>query len=127
MRTLSVDWPGIASVAQEKSLETSAALLVVDALSHFSGLDGDSENDSGAARSSMKPLQETEAQGSGVLTIRHERKSWGEIGDAGRGSSAFGEPADTLLTLRRPQGNSRPSIRKIERISRFEGLRAEAP
>ena len=30
------------------------------------------------------------------------------------------------MTLRRPQGNSRPSIRKIECISRFEGLPAEA-
>jgi hypothetical protein len=74
----------------------------------------------------VKPLQETAAQGIGVLTIRHERKSGGEIGDAGRGSSAFGGAADTLLTLRRPQGNSRPTIRKIECISRFDGLPAEA-
>lgn len=121
-----MDWPGIARLARDKCRETSARLLVVDTLSHFSGLDGDSENDSGAAITSMKPLQETAALGTGVLTIRHERKSGGEIGDAGRGSSAFGGAADTLLTLRRPQGNGRPTIRKIECISRFEGLPAEA-
>ena len=123
---IGMDWPSIAKMAREKCREASAVLLVVDTLSHFSGLDGDSENDSGAAITSMKPLQETAAQGIGVLTIRHERKSGGEIGDAGRGSSAFGGAADTLLTLRRPQGNSRPTIRKIECISRFEGLPAEA-
>ncbi len=123
---IGMDWPGIARIAREKCRETSAVLLVVDTLSHFSGLDGDSENDSGAAITSMKPLQETAAQGIGVLTIRHERKSGGEISDSGRGSSAFGGAADTLLTLRRPQGNGRPSIRKIECVSRFEGLPAEA-
>ena len=123
---IGMDWPGIARLAREKCRRTSAVLLVVDTLSHFSGLDGDSENDSGAAITSMKPLQETAAAGIAVLTIRHERKSGGEIGDAGRGSSAWGGAADTLLTLRRPHDNGRPSIRKIECVSRFEGLPAEA-
>jgi hypothetical protein len=113
-------------LASEKCRETSAVLLVVDTLSHFCGLDGDSENDSGSAVTSMKPLQDIAAQGPAVLTIRHERKSGGEIGDAGRGSSAFGGAADTLLTLRRPQGNTRPTVRKIECISRFDGLPSEA-
>jgi hypothetical protein len=123
---IGMDWPAIAKLALAKCRELSAVLLVVDTLSHFSGLDGDSENDSGAAITAMKPLQEIASQGVAVLTIRHERKSGGEIGDAGRGSSAFGGAADTLLTLRRPQGNGRASIRKIECISRFEGLPAEA-
>jgi hypothetical protein len=109
---MGLDWRGIASLVLEKCRETSAALVVVDTLSHFAGLDGDSENDSGAALTSMKPLQEAAGQGIAVLSIRHERKSGGEIGDAGRGSSAF--------------GNGRPTIRKIECISRFEGLPTEA-
>ena len=121
-----MDWPGIASVATAKCREVKAVLLVVDTLSRFCGLDGDSENDSGAALTAMKPLQEASAQGIAVLTVRHERKSGGEIGDAGRGSSAFGGAADTLLTLRRPEGRTRPTIRKIECVSRFEGLPAEA-
>lgn len=123
---IGMDWPAIAKIALDKCRETSAVLLVVDTLSHFCGLDGDSENDSGSAVTSMKPLQETAAQGIAVLTLRHERKSGGEIGDAGRGSSAFGGAADTLLTLRRPQGNTRPTIRKIECVSRFDGLPSEA-
>jgi DnaB-like helicase N terminal domain/AAA domain len=121
-----MDWPAIAKLSLEKCRETSAVLLVVDTLSHFCGLDEDSENDSGTAVTSMKPLQEIASQGIASLTVRHERKSGGEIGDAGRGSSAFGGAADTLLTLRRQQGNGRPTIRKIECISRFDGLPAEA-
>jgi len=119
-------WSDIAKIAIKKCREVGALLLVVDTLSHFCGLEGDSENDSGAAIACMKPLQEAAAVGIAVLTIRHERKSGGEIGDAGRGSSAFGGAADTLLTLRRPEGRTRPTLRKIECVSRFEGLPSEA-
>ncbi len=120
------EWSAIAKIALEKCKQVGAVLLVIDTLSQFCGLDADSENDSGSATASMKPLQEIASQGIAVLTVRHERKSGGEIGDAGRGSSAFGGAADTLLTLRRPQGNRRPTIRKIECVSRFDGLPAEA-
>jgi len=124
--TMGMEWPAIAKAVAAKCQQVGAVLTVVDTLSHFAGLEGDSENDSGAAIACMKPLQEIAAAGTAVLTIRHERKSGGDIGDAGRGSSAFGGAADTLLTLRRPEGNTRPSLRKIECVSRFEGLPAEA-
>lgn len=120
------EWPEIARIAADKCRETAAVLLVVDTLSHFAGLDGDSENDSGAAIACMKPLQGVATSGTAVLSIRHERKAGGELGDSGRGSCAFGGAADTLLTLRRPEGRTRPTIRKIECISRFEGLPATA-
>jgi hypothetical protein len=120
------EWTAISKIATDKCRQVGAALLVVDTLSHFAGLDGDSENDSGAAITCMKPLQEAAAAGIAVLTVRHERKSGGEIGDAGRGSSAFGGAADTLLTLRRPGGHTRPTLRKIGCVSRFEGLPGEA-
>jgi hypothetical protein len=121
-----LEWPAIARLAAEKCKQTEAVLLVVDTLSHFASLEGDSENDSGAAIASMKPLQQVAATGIAVLTIRHERKSGGEIGDAGRGSSAFAGAADTLLSLRRPEGRTRPTLRRIESISRFDGLPSEA-
>jgi hypothetical protein len=121
-----LEWPAIVRLVVDKCKQTEAVLLVIDTVSHFAGLEGDSENDSGAAIACMKPLQEAAATGIAVLTIRHERKSGGEIGDAGRGSSAFGGAADTLLSLRRPEGRTRPTLRKIECISRFDGLPAEA-
>lgn len=123
---LGMEWPAIARIALEQCVKVGAVLLVIDTLGQFCGLDGDSENDSGSATASMKPLQEIASKGIAVLTVRHERKSGGEIGDSGRGSSAFGGAADTLLSLRRPAGNSRPTIRKIECVSRFDGLPAEA-
>jgi hypothetical protein len=121
-----MEWPAIARIAIEKCKEIGAVLLVVDTVSHFAGLEGDSENDSGAAITCMKPLQGAAASGIAVLTSRHERKSGGEIGDAGRGSSAFGGAADTLLTLRRLEGRTRSTLRKIGCISRFDGMPAEA-
>ena len=123
---IGLEWVAIARIAGQKCRETNAVLLAVDTLSHFARLDGDSENDSGAALACMRPLQEIAAAGPAVLTIRHERKSGGEIGDAGRGSSAFGGAADTLLALRRPEGHTRPTLRKIECVSRFEGLPTDA-
>ena len=73
-------------------------------------------------------LHRTSAAASGiaVLTIRHGRKSGGDIGDDGRGSSAWGGAADTLLSLRRPEGRTRPTLRNIECVSRFDGMPAEA-
>jgi hypothetical protein len=125
-KVTALEWPEIARLAVEKCRQVNAVLLVVDTLSHFAGLEGDSENDSGAAIACMKPLQAAAATGISVLTSRHERKSGGEIGDAGRGSSAFGGAADTLLSLRRLAGRTRSTLRKIECISRFDGLPAEA-
>jgi hypothetical protein len=123
---IGLDWPGTASLATAKCREVKAVLLVVDTLSHFAGLTEESENAAGAALTAMKPLQAAAAEGIAILTIRHERKSGGELGDAGRGSSAFGGAADTLMALRRVEGQGRPTIRKIECVSRFEGLPAEA-
>lgn len=121
-----MEWTAIARMATEKCKAVGAVLLVVDTVSHFAGLEGDEENNSGAAMACMKPLLETAASGIAVLTIRHERKSGGDIGDAGRGSSAFGGAADTLLSLRRPEGRTRPTLRKIECVSRFDGMPSEA-
>jgi hypothetical protein len=121
-----MEWSAIARMATEKCKEVGALLLVVDTVSHFAGLEGDSENNAGAALACMKPLHEAAANGIAVLTIRHERKSGGDIGDAGRGSSAFGGAADTLLSLRHPEGRTRSTLRKIECISRFDGLPEEA-
>ena len=79
-----MEWPVIAKLAGDHCGKVKAKLLVVDTVSHFAGLEGDSENNSGAAITCMKPLQAIAASGTAVLTIRHERKSGGEIGDAGR-------------------------------------------
>jgi hypothetical protein len=41
------------------------------------------------------------------------------VGDATRGSSALPGAADVVLSLRRPEGNSRKSLRVLQSLSRF--------
>jgi hypothetical protein len=45
--------------------------------------------------------------GLAVLMLRHERKGGGEVGESGRGSSAFAGAVDVILQLKRPEGNTR--------------------
>ena len=80
---------------------------------------GDSENNSGDALAAMQPLQHAAAEGISVGLSRHERKSGGDVGDSGRGSSAFAGAVDIVLSLRRPEGHSRKTVRVLQALSRF--------
>jgi hypothetical protein len=99
-----------------------AKLLIVDTLPQFAGLKGESENSSGAALEAIQPLQALAAQGVGVLIVRHDRKAGGDVGDSARGSSAFGGAVDIILSLRRGEGNSPPTVRVIQGIGRFDDI-----
>ncbi len=123
--TVGLLWWVVASEAVAECKRRGARLLVIDTMGQFTGLQGDSENNSGDALSAMKPLQEAAAAGIAVIVIRHERKSGGEVGDSGRGSTAFGGAVDTVLSIRRPEGNSRPTLRIIQGLSRFSEVQDE--
>jgi hypothetical protein len=112
-------WPDIAGEAIAKCKSVGAGVLIVDTLSQFAGLVGDSENNSGDALAAMQPLQHAAADGIAVGLSRHERKSGGDVGDSGRGSSAFAGAVDIILSLRRPQGHSRKTVRVLQALSRF--------
>ena len=118
--TRGVDWPDVARAAVNKALEFEAGALLVDTLGQFAGIRGDAENSAGAAHEAMKPLQEAAAKGLAVVITRHERKGGGEVGESGRGSSAFGGAVDIILSIRRGEGNVRPTVRVIESLSRFD-------
>jgi hypothetical protein len=118
--TSGTPWPLVARAAADKALEFGAGLLVVDTLGQFAGIRGDAENSAGAAHEAMEPIQEAAAQGLAVVLTRHERKGGGEVGESGRGSSAFGGAVDIILSLRRAEGNTRPTVRVIESLSRFD-------
>jgi hypothetical protein len=98
---------------------------VVDTLSQFAGLTGDKENNAGDALEAIQPLQEAAAEGIGVVLTRHERKSGGDVGDSGRGSSAFAGAVDIVLSLRKPEGNSKKTLRVLHALSRFSETPAE--
>ena len=113
-------WPEVAALAADKALEIGAELLITDTLGQFAGIRGDGENSAGAAQEAMGPLQEAAARGLGVLLTRHERKGGGEVGESARGSSAFGGAVDVILSIRRGDGNTRPTVRVLESLSRFD-------
>jgi hypothetical protein len=115
--TLGWTWPEVAQAAVEKCKGLGVRLLVVDTVGQFAGLTGDSENNAGDALAAMAPLQRAAGEGLAVVAIRHERKSGGEVGDSGRGSSAFVGAADVVISLRRPGGNCRPSLRELQGVS----------
>ena len=118
--TRGVTWSDVARAAVEKAKEIRAGVLFVDTLGQFAGIRGDGENNAGAAQEAMRPLQEAAARGLAVVLTRHERKGGGEVGESGRGSSAFGGAVDVILSIRRGEGNTRPSVRIIESLSRFD-------
>lgn len=113
-------WPGIVACAVEECRRVGAILLIVDTLNFFGGLTNDpDENSASKMLQVMRPLQEAANQGWAIWFACHERKSGGSISDCARGSSAVGGIADILMSLRRPEGNHPPTMRKIEMISRF--------
>ena len=99
--------------------------LVVDTLPQFAGLKGDSENNAGDALTAMQPLQESAVDGIAIILSRHERKSGGEVGYSGRGSSAFAGAVDIVLSLRKPEGNSKRTHRLLQALSRFSETPSE--
>lgn len=115
-------WVEILVAAREKCKETGAKLLIIDTLARFAGMAGDSENNAGDALKIMRPLRMiAEHDELAVVVMRHERKSGGEVGDSGRGSSAFAGEVDVVLSIRRPEGNQRANVRHIRGFSRDDG------
>jgi hypothetical protein len=115
-------WPDVATQAVAQCKRRGAKVLIVDTIGQFSGIEGDSENDAGAAMAAMRPLQSATAEGVGVLVSRHERKSGGELGDSGRGSSAFAGAVDILLSVRRPEGKTKNTLRVIRGVGRLNDI-----
>ncbi len=115
-----IPWPELVKAAADHAEQVGASLLVIDVLSRWCGLEGDAENSTGAALEAMAPLKEAAGRGLAVVYLRHDRKSGGDVGQSGRGSSQFGGDADQLIQLSRPTGNdARPTVRVIEALGRF--------
>ena len=113
-------WPRVVDAAVRKCEEVDARFLVVDTFPSFVELDGDKENNAGDVLQALEPLQEAAARGLGVIVARHERKGGGRVSVSGRGSSAFTAAMDIVMSVRRPDGNGRPTIRHIRALSRFD-------
>jgi hypothetical protein len=115
-----ITWQVVADEAVAHCKHVGAKLLVVDTLGQFAGIAGDSENNSGDALLAMAPLQEAAGHGIAIMTLRHDRKSGGLVGESGRGSSAYSGAVDIVLSIRRPEGNSKKTLRTIHAVGRFD-------
>ena len=115
-------WPVVVPQVVKYAKDIGAAMLVVDTLGRWAGLNDDSENSAGATMEAMGPLEIAAAQGLAVLIARHDRKSGGELGDSGRGSSAFSGVSDIVLSLRRMGKNDHHSRRVLQGVGRFDGI-----
>jgi len=117
--TIGTSWPGVMRHTTSFCKEVNAKLLVIDTFSQFANLKGDSENDAGAVLELFRPVQQAAATGLAVVAVRHSRKSGGGPGSSGRGSSAFAGAVDIVLSVTRLGKKAKPTLRKIESLSRF--------
>jgi hypothetical protein len=117
-------WEAVVAAAVALALRVGAGVLIVDTLSQWAGVTGDGENNAGEALRAMAPLQVAAAAGIGVAIARHERKSGGEVGDSARGSSQYSGAVDTIVSIRRPQGDAEAAsnVRVLQSLSRFDDV-----
>lgn len=113
-----LNWAERVEEITEHCRRLGIVFVVEDTLSKWAGLVGEMEQSSGAAMEVMGPLQRLAATGVAILVIRHERKSGGATGEAGRGSSAFAGDLDVILSLRKVTGEK--TRRKLEAIGRHD-------
>ncbi len=73
----------------------------------------------------LEPLEVAAASGLFVFILRHDRKSGGDVGDSGRGSSAWSGAADIVLQLRRCDAPGHENRRTLLGVGRFEEVPAQ--
>lgn len=117
-RDIRMPWEELIAQVAVDAKSDGYGLVVVDTLAKLAGIR--EENDAGTAAAAMAPLQDAAHDGLAVIVNRHERKGSGEVGEAARGSSAFGGDVDIILSLRRPEGNQRPTLRELHSLSRYD-------
>lgn len=113
-------WPERVEVARAKTIEVGAQLVAVDTLSRWADIED--ENATSHAQAAMAPLEALAADGMAVIVVRHDRKSGGEVGDSGRGASAFSGAADILIHLQRANVEGHPNRRILSGVGRFDDV-----
>ncbi|HET7128948.1 MAG TPA: bifunctional DNA primase/polymerase [Gaiellaceae bacterium] len=115
------DWQDVVETAIQQCRAVGSRVLVIDTLPVFAGLSGEMENNAGDALEAMQPLLGAAGEGLAVLINRHRRKGGAsDIADEARGSGAFSGTVDVILSLRRKEGGSKPTVRVLVAASRFD-------
>ena len=116
-----VKWPAAIRAARLKAREVGARMVWIDTLPALARIAGEGENQAGTSLAVMEPLAELTADGLAVGLTFHERKSGGELGESGRGSSAFAGAVDTIVQMKGAKG-LRDTCRELHAIGRFQGV-----
>jgi AAA domain len=112
-------WPEVVAYAVAYCKRNATGLLVVDTFADWASLTGDTENAAGAVIEQIRPLQDAAARGLAVVAVAHQRKSFGEFGEAIRGSNAIAAAVDVIVELERPVGVADESLRVLKAVSRY--------
>jgi hypothetical protein len=110
-------WPEVVGAIAADAKRDGYGVVIFDTLAKLAGIR--EENSSGEGSAAMTPCQDAAHDGLCVIVARHDRKSGGEVGESGRGTSAISGDVDVILQLRRPEGNQPASRRVIESLSRY--------
>jgi hypothetical protein len=113
-------WPEIVEQAVAHCSEHHLDVLAVDTWDKWAGLGGDSENSSGAVLEALKPLADAAGGGLAVIISAHERKSYGEYGEAVRGSNALTGAVDVIVEIERAKLAEGGTARVLRTVSRFD-------
>ena len=115
------EWAEIVTLARAQCKAVGAELLVVDTVPRWARVADDDENDGGAARAAMEPLERAAAEGLAVACGFHARKSGGNAADALAGSREWSGSADVILQITKPSGGGHePTVREIESEGRLD-------
>lgn len=92
-------------------------LVAIDTVVSF--LPGKSENDAIAVQEALQPLRRLTRAGVTIWMMHHPRKGDPALGQAARGSGAFGGFPEICLEMRHPGGDSDTRRRLVHGLSRF--------
>jgi hypothetical protein len=114
-------WPEVVAEAVAYCQEHGLGVLVVDTFDKWTGLKGDAENNAGSVIEALEPLLAAAGAGLAVLIVAHQRKSFGDFGEAVRGSNALTGGVDVVLELERPRSDALAGdgVRQLKAVSRY--------
>jgi hypothetical protein len=113
-------WPEVCAQVGDYAQSVGAEVIIIDTISRWPKIPGDEENSAGASSAAFEPVEDLAAQGFAVLVTRHDRKSGGDVGDSGRGSSATSGASDIILHLTRATSEGHATRRRLDGVGRFD-------
>ena len=110
-----VPWSQRAEQIERACVDLRIGWGTIDTFFAVAGLGGELENQAGAVDEAMAPVKRIAGKLDVAVTLtRHTRKSGGEIGESGRGSSAATGGADFLVDANESRASPSSSRRSLE-------------